>query len=173
MIASGSSCLLDADVFIQAKNQFYSFSICPGFWKALLWLHQQSQVLSIDRVHQELLDGKDELSDWVKAECPATFFAASSGEDIQKAYAEIMGWAWGDPQFFETAKADFARGADGWLVAYAKVEGLTVVTHETFDPNIRRKIKIPNACQRFGVKYMNTFDMLDNLKIQFQWLPVE
>jgi hypothetical protein len=27
--------LLDSNVFIQAKNFYYGFDICPGFWK---WL---------------------------------------------------------------------------------------------------------------------------------------
>ncbi|MGI6459578.1 MAG: DUF4411 family protein [Candidatus Hydrogenedentales bacterium] len=28
--------LLDSDVFIQAKNEHYAFSICPGFWECLI-----------------------------------------------------------------------------------------------------------------------------------------
>ncbi|MCL6576098.1 MAG: DUF4411 family protein [Kyrpidia sp.] len=31
------------------------------------------------------------------------------------------------------AKADFAGGADGWLVAFARTRGYVVVTHEQFD----------------------------------------
>lgn len=27
--------LLDANVFIEAKNRYYGFDICPGFWR---WL---------------------------------------------------------------------------------------------------------------------------------------
>ena len=28
--------LLDSDVFIAAKNAYYAFDICPGFWKGEL-----------------------------------------------------------------------------------------------------------------------------------------
>ncbi|MFN3075417.1 MAG: DUF4411 family protein [Alphaproteobacteria bacterium] len=57
--------LLDSNVFIQAKNFCYGFKICPGFWQ---WLDRASndKVYSIDGVYKELVDGKDELSKWVK-----------------------------------------------------------------------------------------------------------
>lgn len=28
--------LVDSDVFITAKNLYYSFAICPGFWKSMI-----------------------------------------------------------------------------------------------------------------------------------------
>ncbi|MGL5096417.1 MAG: DUF4411 family protein, partial [Planctomycetia bacterium] len=31
--------LLDSNVFITAKNSYYAFSICPGFWDSLLHFH--------------------------------------------------------------------------------------------------------------------------------------
>ena len=33
-------------------------------------------------------------------------------------------------RYFDYAKAKFATGADGWLVAYARVHGAIVVTNE-------------------------------------------
>ena len=29
--------LMDADVFISAKNRYYAFDICPGFWDSLVY----------------------------------------------------------------------------------------------------------------------------------------
>ena len=49
--------LVDSDVFITAKNSYYSFEICPGFWRCLLRHHEQERVFSIDRVRGELLAG--------------------------------------------------------------------------------------------------------------------
>ena len=49
--------LLDADVFIRAKNDHYSFDTVPGFWD---WLHNanaRGDVFSIQRVRDELLAG--------------------------------------------------------------------------------------------------------------------
>jgi len=68
-------------------------------------------------------------------------------------------------QFLDYAKAEFASVADSWLIAYAKAYGCTVVTNETYNKEIRRKIQIPNVCEAFGIEYMNTFEMLRKLKV--------
>lgn len=71
--------------------------------------------------------------------------------------------------FLLDAKTDFAQGADGWLISFAKVHGHTVVTHETYNPYARRKVSIPNICQDFNVEYSDTFAMLRKLNIRFKW----
>ncbi len=77
-----------------------------------------------------------------------------------------MNWSQNNPQFLPIAKAEFATVADGWLVAFARARNYAVVTHETFDANIRRRIKIPNVCQAFHVPFFDTFQMLRNLSIR-------
>jgi hypothetical protein len=66
--------MLDANVFIEAKNKYYGFSLCPGFWKALIAAHNDNRVFSIDQVLDELVDEGDELSTWAKDSVPNTFF---------------------------------------------------------------------------------------------------
>ena len=59
--------LLDANVFIQAKNLHYGFDFCPAFWD---WLDDQAataRVRSIEKVADELKAGGDELSTWAAA----------------------------------------------------------------------------------------------------------
>lgn len=41
--------LLDADVFIQAKNLHYGFDFCPAFWKWLDRATNAGDVFSIER----------------------------------------------------------------------------------------------------------------------------
>ncbi len=65
--------VLDANVFIEAKNKYYGFNLCPGYWKALVAKHKNSRVVSIDRVLFELADEGDRLSDWAKDTAPDTF----------------------------------------------------------------------------------------------------
>lgn len=58
--------LTDANVFIEAKNRYYDFDICPGFWD---WMDAQvpeMKVCSIKPVYNELAGGGDSLSRWVK-----------------------------------------------------------------------------------------------------------
>jgi len=59
--------VLDANVFIQAKNLHYGFDFCPAFWD---WLDSQAAsaaVMSIEKVGDELKAGADELATWASA----------------------------------------------------------------------------------------------------------
>ena len=47
--------LLDANVFIQAKNLQYGFDFCPAFWDWLTRENEARNVFSIERVRTELL----------------------------------------------------------------------------------------------------------------------
>lgn len=52
--------LLDANIFIQAKNRHYAFDVVPGFWRWLERAHGIGIAGSVERVREELLAGKDE-----------------------------------------------------------------------------------------------------------------
>ena len=56
--------LLDADVFIRAKNLHYGFDFCPAFWEWLVAGHRTGKVHSVERVGDELQAVADELSTW-------------------------------------------------------------------------------------------------------------
>ncbi len=161
--------LVDSDVFITAKNLYYAFDICPGFWKSLLHHHQAGRVYSIDRVRGELLAGSktEDLVRWVRSEVPQEFFLPVDTASVASSYTDIMMWVQRHPRYFDYAKAKFATGADGWLVAYARVHGAVVVTNEQSAPESRREVKLPDLCARFRVRHENTFAMLRALKVQF------
>jgi hypothetical protein len=42
-----------------------------------------------------------------------------------------------------------------------------VVTHEQFNPQIKRKFSIPNVCQHFGVQWIDTFELLSRTDARF------
>jgi Domain of unknown function (DUF4411) len=60
--------LLDANVFIQAKNLHYGFDFCPAFWDWLIARNDAGDVFSIERVGDEIDAGADELSGQQSAE---------------------------------------------------------------------------------------------------------
>lgn len=167
--------LLDSDVFIAAKNAYYAFDICPGFWEALLNQHELARVFSITRVRGELLTGRktEDLVKWVTTRVPESFFREVDEDQVTSAYTEIMLWAQRHTRFLDRAKAKFATGADGWLVAYAKVHGSVVITNEQPAPDSRAEIKLPDVCERFDVRYKGTFAMLRELAVQFNVAGVE
>ena len=81
---------------------------------------------------------------------PDDFFLPVDTEAVLRAYTDVMIWVQRHPRYFDHAKAKFATGADGWLVAYARVHGATVVTNEQRAPESRKEIKLPDVCDRFG-----------------------
>lgn len=159
--------LIDADVFIQAYRQYYPFEVVPGFWEALIRYHRNGRLASIDRVKRELELGKDDLARWAAREMPPGAWLRTDQPAVVQQYGKIMTWVQAQQQFMPAAKADFARGADGWLVAYAKVEDWRVVTQEVAAPDAKKKVPIPNVCQEFGVAFGNVFGMLKQLGARF------
>lgn len=65
--------LLDANIFIQAKNLHYGFDFCPAFWDWLVVQNEASKVASIEKVGDELRAGNDALATWA-AERGGAFF---------------------------------------------------------------------------------------------------
>ena len=69
-----SKYVLDANVFIEAKNRYYGFEICPGFWTSLIDLNKSKHVYCIDRIRDELVAQNDDIKDWVENRSPEEFF---------------------------------------------------------------------------------------------------
>ena len=76
--------LMDADVFISAKNGYYAFEICPGFWDSLAHYFGTGNIRSIDKVRNELLAGRDseDLFQWVKNDLSAALFLDTTQADV-------------------------------------------------------------------------------------------
>lgn len=158
--------MLDANVFIEASRRYYAFDLAPAFWTLLVDLARSGKIESIDRVQNELLRGKDNLATWVTNNFYDAF-SSTNDESVVETYRDIITWVQSQNQYLDAAKNEFAEGADGWLVAYAKRNGPKVVTQEVLDQLRRNKVPIPNVCQAFGVSCVNTFEMLRELDVKF------
>ena len=168
---SGELYLLDANVFIEAYRRYYGLDLCPGFWESIAWFSEQGRVTSIDRVRREIQEG-DALDAWMK-QAPESLFASTADEDVVEVYQQMMDMVQQSEQYLDRAKAEFAAVADGWLVAFAVVNGATVITHEVRNPAIRKKVPIPNIADEFDVACADTFEMLQSLEVRFGWLATE
>jgi hypothetical protein len=157
--------LLDSNVFIQAKNEYYGFDIVPAFWAWLIEANSNGVVYSIEAVGQELVDYEDELSDWAKERKKDGDFFLPPDEPVINSLKDVAEWVRAQT-FAEAAVNEFLQAADYYLVAHALAHDFTVVTQEVFEPAIVRKIKIPNACEGLGVSWLNTYAMLRNEGVQ-------
>jgi len=151
--------LLDANVFIQAKNQYYGFDIVPAFWEWLISANTTGNVYSIEKVAEELVGFGDELSDWTKARLEDGTFFLEPDDAVLEGLKDVAAWVQGQG-FAASAVNEFLQVADYYLVAQALVQGHVVVTQEVYEAATLRKVKIPNACVGLGIQWMNTYAML-------------
>jgi hypothetical protein len=149
--------LLDANVFIAAKNLHYGLDFCPAFWDWLAREHAAGKVFSIEKVVDELRAGGDELADWV-AQLPGAFSLKPDASTVSS-LARVAQWVNAQTQYSPAAKSTFLQIADYYLVAQALAGGHTVVTHEVPQNSVHR-VKIPNVCLGLNVRYLTPFEML-------------
>lgn len=148
--------LLDADVFIRAKNLHYGFDICPAFWDWIIERNSVGVVFSIEKVGDELKDGDDELAEWAKARERGLFLRPN--EASLPAFGAVTAWTT-TRTYTSAAVSTFLQLADYYLVVQALAGGHTVVTHEVPSAS-KRKVKIPDACIGLGVKCVTPYEML-------------
>lgn len=159
--------LLDANTLIEAKNRYYSMVICPGYWSWVLQSHGQGVVASIETVGDELRRGNDDLAAWAKQH--DDLFWDVSDEATQTAFGQVAAHVASQAAQMKAGAVDeFLSGADPWLIAKAMTTSdCVLVTHEQFNRQMTRKFSIPNVCQPFGVKCLDTFQVLGATKARF------
>jgi hypothetical protein len=150
-----SKYLLDANIFIQAKNLHYGFDFCPAFWDWLVQQNALGKVASIEKIADELA-GEDDLSQWAAMRSADFFLPADS--NVIAAFSEISAWL--PQQNYEPAAiSTFSQVADYWIVAHAKAHDWTVVTHEV-PSNSTKKVKIPDVCAGLKIHCISPYAML-------------
>ncbi len=159
--------LIDTNVLIRAKREWYRFGTFPGFWALMKQLATDGVITSVEAVHRELVAQKDELSDWVAQECPTGLFVAPDAGTAAAA-GRVTAWTVGPlTHYSEAAHAEFFAAADYWIVAQALAHGHTVVTHEIPAPQSVKNIKVPDACNALGVPWLNSYQMLEEVGARF------
>lgn len=148
--------LLDANIFIQAKNLHYGLDFCPAFWEWLIESNAAGKVFSIDKVADEIAAGADQLTDWMNNHA-GNLFLDTDSRTVEK-FGQVSSWA--TSQEYEPAAINtFLQVADFYLVAHALAGNHVLVTHEQ-PANSRRRIKIPNVCIGLHLRFMTPYEML-------------
>jgi hypothetical protein len=155
--------LLDANIFIQAKNLHYGFDFCPAFWDWVVEANAAGRLFSIEKVGDELEAGADELADWARAREPGFFQRPDA--HVVPSLGVVSTWATSHG-YEAAAVSTFLQVADYFLVAQALAQSHTVVTHEIPSPSVRR-IKIPNACMGLDIHFVTPYEMLRRERARF------
>ena len=160
--------LLDANVFITAKNTYYPIDRVPEFWEWLIYQGEQGNVKIVQEVYDEIHGGNDDLSLWAKEDEVVNALILDEAVDVdlvrvvtEKGYAA-------DLTDDEVEKV----GRDPFLIAYAMVniENRTVVTTEVSSAKKQRANKrVPDVCNNFGVKCGDTFKLTNELVFSTNW----
>ena len=157
------SYLLDANVFIQAKNLHYGLDFCPAFWDWLIDNNATDRVFSIDKVADEIAAGADELNDWMRERGKGLFLKTDPSVAAQ--FGKVSTWTT-QQQYEPGAINTFLQVADFYLIAHALAAGHVVVTHEV-PANSAKRVKIPNVCIGLDVKFMTPYEMLRTERARF------
>lgn len=159
---SGIYCL-DANVLIQAWQKYYSPKFCPDYWEILNELGIQGRIFIPEIVYEEITRTDDDLSKWLKiSKIPIRKIDEPVTKCLQSIYSK-------DPLHKNLVDNTKARSlADPWVIAHAINESATVVTKEEKVTAINSiKIKIPNVCDNMSVRWIDDYQLIQELNIQF------
>ncbi|NBV14681.1 MAG: DUF4411 family protein, partial [Sphingobacteriia bacterium] len=155
---------LDANVLIEAWQKYYNPKFCPDYWKLLIELGNKEIIFIPELVNEEIIRTEDELSKWLKT---SKIPIRKINEPVTLCLQEIYS---SNPIHQNLVAQTKSRSlADPWVIAHALNENAIVVTKEEKVTAINNtKIKIPNVCENMKVRWMNDFQFIDALNIEFK-----
>lgn len=162
--------IADSDFFIQAHRAFYPLDVVPGFWNKIREFASREELISIDKVKEEIYRNEDQLKEWIQTNLDDSFFKDTQSQEVLYHYTRIVNWAQSKSDHYkQRAIDDFMvyEKADAWLVAFAATGDYTIVTQEVSDPNRKSRIKIPDVCLAFNITTINTMELFRKLGAHF------
>lgn len=157
---------LDANVLIEAWQKYYSPNFCPDYWEVLNELGKQGRIFISEMVYEEIIRTDDDLSKWLKgSKVPVRIIDELVTKSLQTIFSK-------NPLHKNLVDNIKARSiADPWVIAHAINEKAVVVTKEERVTALNsNKIKIPNVCDNMGVRWINDFQLIEELGVQFKCL---
>lgn len=163
MNATANKYCIDANVLIQAWQKYYNPKFCPDYWNVLIELGKQGVIFIPEMVYEEIVRTEDDLSKWLKnSKIPIHKMSEPVTVCLQRIFSN-------NPLHKNLVDNTKARSlADPWVIAHALNENATVVTKEEKVTALNSvKIKIPNVCENMGVRWINDFEFIQELDLQF------
>ena len=138
---------LDANVFIEANNSYFSLDLVPAFW---IWLETnlKADVLCTSSMAYDEILGKDDgLAKWAKVRREF----AHTGRSQTATCRTRTGRSWltweisTEPQ--TPTVGNFLAKADCWIIAHAKAKGGKVVHRESKVDKLLRLPRCPTCAK--------------------------
>jgi hypothetical protein len=135
--------VFDTSAYINGWRDHYPPTTFPSVWSLIEAAFDDLRVISPREVYNELTQKDDDVSAWAKDRI--TGFVEATA-DVQHEAGAIYG---------TLPNPGDRDAADPWVIAEARVRGLTVVTYEgrTFSgvPTRRWHTQMPGICQHHGI----------------------
>lgn len=161
-MSAGERFCLDFNVLMQAKNGPYAFDLAPGFWDLIDRSIRGGLVYVCREVYDEILEMEDELATWCRTRKDRGIYVMPD-QEVAGRYVRIVEFVDGHDRYGRHHKNRFLAKADPWLIAQAWQDETLVVTMEVKVARNSTKPKIPNICEHFGVRWIDTYEMLRRL----------
>jgi hypothetical protein len=153
--------VFDSSAYINGWRHHYPRATFPSVWALIEDAFDDGRVLSPREVYNELTRKDDDVAAWAKQRIDGF---VEPTEDVMRAAGAI----------FEHELPDTGRdAADPWVIAEARIRGLTVVTYEgtTFSgvptSESRWARSMPGICRRLGVDCSTLPEALGELGGEF------
>ncbi|MCX6152781.1 MAG: DUF4411 family protein [Candidatus Kapabacteria bacterium] len=155
---------LDTNFFVQGWNKYYSPIFCSGYWEIIDEFGKEGIIFIPEMVKKEINKVDDTLKEWLKNK---EYLIKDIDSNVQRHLKEIYAYNESHIRLVDNTKN--RSQADPWVIAHAMSEHATVVTKEEkiATPN-STKIKIPNVCENMGVRCIDDFEFIKEVKLLFQ-----
>lgn len=148
---------IDTSALLEAWVRRYPPDVFPGLWAHIESLAATEKLRAPDEVLRELQTKDDGLAKWAKQRdglfAPLEPAVMAAVREVLAAFPRLVG----------TLKQ--RNRADAFVIALAKVDGLTVVTEERGGTPDRPRI--PLICDHFGVLCINTLEFIRETGLTF------
>lgn len=148
---------LDTSGLLDGWVRYYAPEVFPSLWRQMESAAADKTIVAVQDVLLELERQDDDVFAWAKRH--VTFVPLE--EEIQASATEILAKF---PQLVNTRRSRSV--ADPFVIALARVQGLTVVTAERASGS-PQKPRIPDVCAGVGVKCVPLLGMFKELGWQF------
>lgn len=145
---------MDTSSFLEgASDRPYAMGYFDPLWSNFDVIVKEGLLSSPYLVLMELKNKEDEMYNWVKDRREILFKQPS--QEVQEVGDIVDNF----PKFVREHK-NKPYWADPEVIALAKVENLTVVTQEEWNPAKPEKYKIPNVCKHYNVEYIKFIELI-------------